>query len=155
MECVSAHKEREIVQKREDMAQETSVTETLEVLGHFANFLRSHTAPDYCYRNVKFSLSVPKVMSHYWSSRARQRGVECTLERAELSLSLNLSLVPVTSDLIQRHRANWTISSLSGCGQGIKARIKQKTEPTEAGAKVRFARECLNLRVNGVSAFPD
>ena len=88
-------------------------------------------------RNVKLSLSLPKTRCTYWSSQAKQRGMACSLEKAELSLSLNLTLVPVTSDLHQRHRSNWTISSLSGCGQGIRAHIKQSTEPldvTEASA---------------------
>lgn len=88
-------------------------------------------------RNVKMSVSFPKTVFRYWSSQAVQRGVECSLDRADLSISLTLTLHPMDSDLIQRHRANWAITSFSGCGQGISAHIKQSAEPqdlTEASA---------------------
>ena len=88
------------------------------------------------HRNVKISVSFPKTLFCYWSSRACQRGVECSLDKAELSIDLTLTLVPVDSNLIQRHRANWTITSFSGCGQGISAHIKRSIECdlTEASA---------------------
>jgi hypothetical protein len=72
----------------------------------------------------------------------------CSLEKAELSLSLILTLVPVTSDLIQRHSANWAISHLNGWAQGIKADIKQdmgtqgpdQQESTEANVSLALRR---------------
>lgn len=95
------------------------------------------TMPVFVYRDVKFSVSFPKTVFRYWSSQAEVKGVECSIEKAELSLSFNLALLPVDSDLIQRHRANWTVSSFSGCGQGINAHIKRSMDPqdlTEASA---------------------
>lgn len=82
-------------------------------------------------------MSLPKTVFRYWSSRAVQRGVECKVDKVDLSISLNLSLIPVDSNLNRRHRANWNICSFSGCGQGISAHIKigaETQELTEASA---------------------
>ena len=92
----------------------------------------THTINCSVRRNVNLSVSFPKTLFRYWSSRALQRGVECSLQGADLSLSLNLALVTVDSALIQRQRANWTVRSFSGCGKEILARIKRRTDLAEA-----------------------
>lgn len=92
-------------------------------------------------RDVKVSVSFPKTIFRYWSSKALQRGVECSLDAAKLSLSFNLTLVPVESNLIQRHRANWTITSFSGCGLGIKADIKKSVDPATEEDEVEHEKD--------------
>ena len=87
---------------------------------------------------MKLSVSFPKTLFRYWSSKALQRGVECCIDEAKLSLSLNLTLVSVDSSLTQRKRANWTVRSLEASGKGIVAHIKRRTDITASSAlKVR------------------
>ncbi len=84
------------------------------------------------------SVSFPKTLFRYWSSRALQRGVECYIDEAKLSLSLNLTLLDVSSGLIQRKRANWTIRNLDASAMGIIAHIKNRTDiSTNSALKVR------------------
>ena len=88
------------------------------------------------YRNVSLSVSFPKSVLHYWSSKGHQRGVRCTIDGATFSINYQLKLVPHDSGLIQRPRANWMIIDCSGSVKNILAYVKRKTEVRTAEGEI-------------------
>ena len=80
------------------------------------------------YRNVSIAVSFPKSVLHYWSSKAHQRGIKCTINQASFSVNYQLSLIPYDSGLTQRPRANWTICNCCGSVKNILAYVKTKIE---------------------------
>ena len=81
-------------------------------------------------------MSFPKSVLHYWSSKAHQRGIKCTIDEATFSMNNQLSLVPYDSGLSQRPRANWTISKCLGEVKNILAYVKTKVEVRTAEGEV-------------------
>ncbi len=86
------------------------------------------TAAFHPLRDVKASVSFPKMDLHYWSSVGEHRGVECSLEGASLTINYLLKLVPLDSGLVQRPRANWTVVSCRGKVRNLVAHVKQRSE---------------------------
>ncbi len=86
------------------------------------------TAAFHPLRDVKASVSFPKMDLHYWSSVGKHRGVECSLEGASLTINYLLKLVPLDSGLVQRPRANWTVVSCRGKVRNLVAHVKQRSE---------------------------
>ena len=81
-------------------------------------------------------MSFPKSVLHYWSSKAHQRGIKCTIDEASFSMNNQLSLVPYDSGLTQRPKANWTINYCSGNVRNILAHVKIKTEVRTAEGEI-------------------
>ena len=75
---------------------------------------------------MSVAVSFPKSVLHYWSSKAHQRGIKCTINQASFSINYQLSLVPCDSGLIQRPRANWTICNCCGSIKNLLAYVKTK-----------------------------
>ena len=78
------------------------------------------------YRELKMSVSFPKSVGRYWSSKAKQQGIHCCIDEASFSIDYQLKLVPVESNLIQRPKADWTIRSCNGEVKGITAHVERK-----------------------------
>lgn len=85
---------------------------------------------------MSFSVSFPKSELHYWSSKAHQRGIKCKIDEANFTLNCQLSLVPHERGLIQRPRANWTISNCSGNVKNVLAYVKTKIEVRTAEGEI-------------------
>ncbi len=73
-------------------------------------------------------MSFPETSLHYWSSVEEQRGVECSLQGANLVINYLLKLVPLESGLTQRPRANWTVVSCRGKVGDLVSYVKQRPE---------------------------
>ena len=81
-------------------------------------------------------MSFPESVLHYWSSKAHQRGIKCTINQASFSVNYQLSLVPYDLGLIQRPRANWTICNCCGSVKNILAYVKTKIEVRTAEGEI-------------------
>lgn len=87
-------------------------------------------------RNVSLTVSFPRSVLHYWSSKAHRRGIRCSIKEANFSINYQLSLVPYDSGLIQRPRANWTIINCSGNVKNILTYVKTKIEVRTAEGEI-------------------
>ena len=88
------------------------------------------------YRHVSIAVSFPESVLHYWSSKAHQRGIKCTINKASFSVNYLLSLVTYDPGLYRRPRANWTILNCSGGVENILAHVKTKTVVRTAEGEV-------------------
>ena len=94
------------------------------------------------------SVSFPETSFHYWSSGEQQRGVECSLQGADLAINYLLKLVPLESGLTQRPRANWTVVSCRGKVGDLVSYVKQRSERKDLDMvsylKGQVKRTCLS-----------
>lgn len=77
------------------------------------------------------SVNVPNSLLQYWSSVARQQGVECRVDKGEFSIHYILTLTPIEDGLKHRPRANWTICSCEGRVDRLTVWVQRRVEPTE------------------------
>ena len=103
------------------------------------------------HRDVKVSASLPESLLQYWSSVARQQGVECTVDKGEFSIHYDLTLTPVEDGLKHRPRANWTILSCEGSTNKLSVWVQQRVEATEQ----REASRLPSLVTNYLPALTD
>ena len=77
------------------------------------------------------SVNIPNSLLQYWSSVARQQGMECRVDKGEFSIHYRLTLTPVEDGLKHRPRANWTICSCEGRMDKLTVWVQRRVEPTE------------------------
>ena len=50
----------------------------------------------------------------YWSSVQQEQGLECHIDKAELALQYQHTMVPYNDGLLRRPRAEWNIINCTG-----------------------------------------